>query len=162
MVLPTCSLIQTTITTHCFEKTQNRHVVCTYTHALSVSCSLCNVHTNYRVFLSLNSFAQTRSVAHLGPATEQAIITHLNEHVRTAERQALPPQHTHTRYSFRSTGVIHQLPSRQTGSIRQSYTELVFSVWLAMYHTHINKIHTPTHTCRGSHTAHRTRTAVSV
>lgn len=36
-------------------------------------------------------------VAHLGLATEQAIITHSNEHVRTADRQALPPAiHTHT------------------------------------------------------------------
>lgn len=36
-------------------------------------------------------------VACLGPATEQAIITHSNEHVRTADRQALPPvTRTHT------------------------------------------------------------------
>ena len=54
-------------------------------------------------------------VACLGPATEQAIITHSNEHVSTADRQALPPSppphthaHTHTKHTWKRRKHIHK------------------------------------------------------
>lgn len=57
--------------------------------------SLYSPHTEV-YFSSHYSSTQMHRVARLGPATEQAIITHSNEHVRTADRQALPPT-TYTR-----------------------------------------------------------------
>lgn len=125
-----------------------------------------NTHTCKLYFSSHSSSTQMGRAARLGPATEQAIITHSNEHVRTVDRQALPPAtHTHTHASDRNTlGTdesahtclcthIHTLHvavwerSINGPAGRQApYGSAVLS-WSSLYACHVSaQLHTNTHT----------------